>query len=101
MDGIIRRAGGINVAAESGISGTKQISLESIIAMNPDTIVIPGPPAKYPEAFAQVTANPALASVPAVVNKRIFSVTDTYLFTLSQWNVRAMEELARLLYPNG
>ena len=101
MDGIIRRAGGVNVAAESGISGTKQISLESIIAMNPDTIVIPGPPEKYPQAFAQVTANPALASVPAVVNKRIFSVTDTYLFTLSQWNVNAMEELVKLLYPNG
>jgi iron complex transport system substrate-binding protein len=101
MDGIIRRAGGVNVAAENGISGTKQISLESIIAMNPDTIIIPGPMAKYPEAFAQVTANPALASVPAVVNKRIFSVTDTYLFTLSQWNVRAMEEIAALLYPKG
>jgi iron complex transport system substrate-binding protein len=101
MDGIIRRAGGINVAAESGISGTKQISLESIIAMNPDTIVIPGSPEKDPKSFAQVTANPALAAVPAVVNKRVFGVTDAYLFTLSHWNVRAMEELARLLYPNG
>jgi iron complex transport system substrate-binding protein len=101
MDGIIRRAGGINVAAESGISGTKQISLESIIAMNPDTIVIPGSPEKDPKSFAQVTANPALAAVPAVVNKRVFGVTDAYLFTLSHWNVRAMEELARLLYPKG
>lgn len=101
MDGIIRRAGGINVAAESGISGTKQISLESIIAMNPDTIVIPGTPEKYPEAFAQVTANPTLASVPAVQKKRIYGVTDTYLFTLSHWNVRAMEELVQRLYPNG
>ena len=99
--GIIRRAGGRNVAAESGISGTKQISLESIIAMNPDTIVIPGSPEKDAKSFAQVTANPALAAVPAVVNKRIYGVTDTYLFTLSHWNVRAMEELVKLLYPNG
>ncbi len=101
MDGIIRRAGGRNVAAESGISGTKQISLESIIAMNPDTIIVPGTPEKDPKSFAQVTANPALAAVPAVVNKRIYGVTDTYLFTLSHWNVRAMEELVKLLYPNG
>jgi len=48
-----------------------------------------------------VTANPALAAVPAVVNKRIYGVTDTYLFTLSHWNVHAMEELVKLLYPNG
>jgi iron complex transport system substrate-binding protein len=101
MDGIIRRAGGINVAAEAGIAGTKQISLESIIAMNPDTIVVPGTPEQNPKDFAQVTANPALASVPAVQRKRIYGVTSTYLFTLSHWNVRAMEELARILYPNG
>jgi iron complex transport system substrate-binding protein len=101
MDGILRRAGGVNVAAESGISGTKQISLESIIAMNPDTIVIPDSPEKDPKSFAQVTANPALAAVPAVAKKRIYGVTGTYLFTLSHWNVRAMEELVHLLYPNG
>jgi iron complex transport system substrate-binding protein len=101
MDGIIRRAGGINVAAESGISGTKQISLESIIAMNPDTIIVPGTPEQNAKDFAQVTDNPALASVPAVRNKRIAGATSTYLFTLSHWNVRAMEELVHVLYPNG
>jgi iron complex transport system substrate-binding protein len=101
MDGIIRRAGGINVAAEAGIAGTKQISLESIIAMSPDTIIIPGTPEQNPKDFAQVTGNAALASVPAVQRKRIYGVTSTYLFTLSHWNVRAMEELVQILYPNG
>lgn len=101
MDGMIRRVGGINVAAESGITGTKQISLESIIAMNPDTIIIPGTPEKDPKDFAQVTQNPALAAVPAVQQKRIYGVTSGYLYTLSHWNVYGIEEMAKALYPNG
>ena len=101
MDGMIRRVGGVNVAAESGITGTKQISLESIIAMNPDTIIIPGTPEKDAKDFAQVTQNPALAAVPAVRQKRIFGVTSRYLYTLSHWNVYGIEEMAKALYPNG
>ncbi len=101
MDGMIRRVGGVNVAAEAGIKETQQISLESIIAMNPDTIIIPGTPEKDPKDFAQVTQNPALATVPAVQKKRIYGVTSSYLFTFSHWNVYAIEEMAKALYPNG
>lgn len=98
-DGIIARAGGINVAAEAGIAGTKQISLESVIAMRPDLIVLSGTPESNPQGFAQVMANPALADVPAVKNGRVAGIKGTYLSTLSHWNVRGIEELVDILYP--
>lgn len=97
-DGIIKRAGAINVAAESGISGTKQISLESIIKLNPDYIIIPGTPETNPKGFEQINASPALSEVPAVKNKNYFGVTSTYITTLSHWNVRGVEELIKKLY---
>lgn len=98
-DGIIARAGGINVATEAGIAGTKQISLESIIAMRPDLIILSGTPESNPQGFAQVTANPALADVPAVKHGRVAGIRGTYLSTLSHWNVRGIEELVDILYP--
>jgi iron complex transport system substrate-binding protein len=98
-DGIIRRAGAINVAAENNISGTKQISLESIIRLNPDYIILTDSVEANPKGFEQITANPALAEVPAIKNKKYFGVKGTYLGTLSHWNIRGIEELAKILYP--
>jgi len=98
-DGIIKRAGGINVASENGISGTKQISLESIIKLNPDYIILGGSPESNPKGFEQLTANPALAEVPAVKNKKFFGIKGTYLSSLSHWTLRGVEELVKILYP--
>lgn len=98
-DGIIARTGGINVAAEAGITGTKQISLESIIAMRPDYIILSGTAGSNPQGFAQVTANPALADVPAVKNGHVGGIKGTYLTSLSHWNVMGIEALVDILYP--
>jgi iron complex transport system substrate-binding protein len=98
-DGIIKRAGGINVATEAGIVGTKQISLESIIKMNPDFIILSDSPETNPKGFEQLTANPALAEVGAVKNKAYFGIKGAYLSTLSHWNIRGIEELVKKLYP--
>ena len=38
--GVISAAGGLNVAAEAGIEGNQTTSLEGVIAMNPEVMVI-------------------------------------------------------------
>lgn len=98
-DGIIRRAGGINVAAEAGITGNKTISVEAIPAMRPDVIVLTESDAAKPVLQQAVVGNPALVEVPAIRNGRAYPVAQRYLTTLSHWNVRGVEELARLFYP--
>lgn len=100
-DQMIARAGGVNVAAEAGIAGTKQISLESIIAMRPDYIILSGSPETNPQGFAQVAGNPALADLPAVRNGRVAGIKGTYLSTLSHWNIRGIEALVDILYPGA
>lgn len=98
-DGIIRRAGGVNVAAEAGITGNKNIGLEAIPGMRPDVIVlVESDPAK-PVLRQLVIDNPALQDLMAIKNGRVVAVPQRYLTTLSHWNVRGVQELARIFYP--
>ena len=99
--GIIEAAGGSNAAARDGIAGHQTVSLESIAAMNPDVILITQPEdSGGTELRADLLADRALAAVPAVVEQRILVVAPRYYTTLSHWNVRGIEETARLLYPD-
>ncbi len=97
-EGITIAAGGRNAAA--AVDGNANISIESIIAMNPDVIIIPMAD-DVGSAFKQeLLANKALATVPAIRDSRVFVVTPQLHTTLSFSNVRAAEQLATLIYPN-
>jgi iron complex transport system substrate-binding protein len=97
--GIILAAGGRNAAEEAGLEGNPTISLESISAMAPDLIVVPQT-RESAEPFIQRLLNePALAEVPAVKGRRVFHGESSFFTTLSFWNIRGVEELAKLLWP--
>ena len=98
--GIIEQAGGINAAADSGIEGHQQVSIESIAAINPDVIIVPQPLDAANTFIAELTSSAALAEVPAVKNGEIYYVSPRYHTTLSHWNVRGIEGLATLLFPS-
>jgi iron complex transport system substrate-binding protein len=99
--GIIEQAGGINAAADSGIEGHQQVSIESIAAINPDVIIVPQPLEGANTFIEELTSSPALADVPAVRDGQMFYVLPRYHTTLSHWNVRGVEELAAMLYPSA
>jgi len=99
--GIIEQAGGINAAADSGIEGHQQVSIESIAAINPDVIIVPQPLDGANTFIEELTSSPALVEVPAVKNGQIFYVAPKYHTTLSHWNVRGIERLATLLFPSA
>ncbi len=98
--GIIEQAGGINAAADSGIEGHQQVSIESIAAINPDVIIVPQPLDGANVFIEELTSSPALAEVPAVKNGEIYYVLPRHHTTLSHWNVRGIEGLATLLFPS-
>ena len=99
--GIIEQAGGINAAADSGIEGHLQVSIESIAAINPDVIIVPQPLEGADLFIEELVSNAALADVPAVKNGEVHYVLPKYHTTLSHWNVRGIEQLAGLLYPEA
>ena len=97
---IIEAADGINAAALAGLQGTPTTSLEGVIAMAPEVIVIPQPPDSG-EAFRnQLLADAVLAEIPAIKHGRVYVVPSKFFTTLSFWNLRGAEHLALLLWPN-
>ena len=101
LDEIITAAGAFNPAKEAGIDSFQQVSIESIAAINPDVIIITQPMESGITFADELRASPVLQDVPAIVNDQIHPVNTTYFTTLSHWNVRGIEELAKLLYPRA
>ncbi len=99
--GVITAAGGLNAAEDAGISGNQTTSLEGVIAMAPDIIIIPQPLAYGAEEFRQsLLETEALAELPAIKNGAVFIVESRHFTTLSYWNIRGAEDLARMLWPD-
>ena len=99
--GVIDAAGGINAAEQAGIEGNQTTSLEGVISMDPEVIVIAQPVEYGAEEFRQsLLANEALAEVPAIKTGRIYVVESKHFTTLSHWNMLGAEELARILWPD-
>ena len=98
VDNIIKDSGGINAAAE--IDNFQQISMESIVAMNPDMIIITLP-IESGLAFAEkLKTSPVLQDLGAIQNNQVHVVLTRHFTTLSHWNVRGVETLAKMLYPD-
>ena len=99
--GIIEAGGGINAAARDGIEGHQTISVESIVSINPDVILITQPISNGASEFRDdLMTHPALANVTAIENNQVHIVDSRKFTTLSHWNVRGIEEIALLLYPD-
>ena len=99
--GIIAASGGINAAEEAGIVANLTISLEGVISMAPDIVIIPQPPEFGAGEFRQsLLENAALAEVPAIKSGQVHIVESKHFTTLSHWNILGMEALARILWPD-
>lgn len=99
--GVILAAGGINAAEDAGVEGNQTTSLEGVIAMNPEVIVIAQPIEFGAEEFRQsLLNNETLAELPAIKNDQVHVVESKHFTTLSYWNIRGAEDLARILWPD-
>ena len=97
--GIIEVAGGVNTATLAGLNGNPVISLESIISMMPDVILITQPVESGRMVRDELLANAALSKVPAIENGNIHIVEPKHFTTLSFWNVLGAERLCTILWP--
>ena len=97
---VIEAAGGVNAAADQGVEGNQTTSLEGVIAMNPDVIIIAQPIEFGAEEFRErLRSDQALQEVPAIRDDRVYVVESKHFTTLSYWNIRGAEDLARILWP--
>lgn len=65
---MMSHAGALNVA-EATVKGYKQVSLEQVIAWDPQVIFVQD---RYPEVVGQITRDPKWQSIDAVKNHRVY-----------------------------
>ena len=100
--GIIEAAGALNVAAEAGVESNQTTSLEGVISMEPEIVIIPQPAEFGAREFLDdLLADASLAAVPAVRDGLVYVVGSRYFTTLSFWNLIGIEQLGLLLWPEA
>ena len=77
MPGLATRAGGTNAGDAIGLTATRPIDAEALVAMNPDILFIEDFQGKGRGPFEELLANPALANVPAIANNAIVLIPAT------------------------
>jgi len=92
---MIGYAGGVNIAAEAETPWTRY-SMEAIVEGDPEVIVCD----VYVDTEA-VKADPALQSISAVVNDRVYMVSDSNIFSRGGPRlIQGLQELAGMLHPD-
>ena len=90
---------GVDIPYQSNLSEEKMLEL------NPDLILTPSwdySKKGDPDDFRRrILENPTYKDMNAVKNKQVFKIHDNYLYSTSQYTVKAVEELAQLAYPDA
>jgi iron complex transport system substrate-binding protein len=97
-DELIQKAGGINIAGD--LSGYPTISLEAVIAANPEVIVAGvgmGTGADAPLQFART--EPRLGNTAARLNNRVYSIDVDIVGRPGPRITDALEQFARFIHP--
>ena len=97
---MLARAGGANVVDEIGIVGPGQIGLETVLALEPEAIVVP----RYADnssALRTLGASAIWREVPAVRAGRVLEVPGAWIATVSHHAARGLARVARLLHPEA
>lgn len=101
QDEIIRRAGGVNAAAEMNLVGHVRFKIEQMLKLNPDWIVVAGDKGMESEQVKNLLNQPALAELPAIKLRHIAVVPDRFFSSISQYVVDAVEIVAKQIHPDA
>lgn len=97
---MVKLINGVNVVAEAGIDGFKDISKEKVIELNPDIIIVPI--AKKYDNINKISKlffeDPSFRNVKAIKNKKVYFIQYKDITPTSQYMINSIEELAKVVY---
>jgi len=100
VDEILTRAGGENVVRELGIVGPGQIGLETVLALEPQAIIMPNY-ADNTSILRALGADAIWRQVPAVRAGRVHEVPGAWIATVSHHAAQGLTRVARVLHPEA
>jgi iron complex transport system substrate-binding protein len=95
---ILTRAGGANVVDELGIVGPGQIGIETVLALEPEAIIMPN----YADNTSRLRAlggDAIWLKVPAVRAGRVHEIPGAWIATVSHHAAQGLARVARVLHP--
>lgn len=99
IDDLIKTAGGINIFS-TYFKKARIVSLESVVAANPQVIIISGMATTGDLIYTSIKSEERLKSVDAMANNRIYKISDSNLIERPGPRiVDGLDELAKLLHP--
>jgi len=101
QDEVIRRAGGINAAAEAGMKGFGPFTFEQMLKLKPDVILVTGGDAPSNRTANFLLNEPLLAELQAIKDKRFVVLPGKYYDATTQYMVSGVELLAKQLHPDA
>ena len=97
---MVKLINGVNIVAEAGIDGFKDISKEKLIELNPDIIIVPI--AKKYDNVNKISKlffeDPSFRNVKAIKNKKVYFIQYKDITPTSQYMINSIEELAKVVY---
>lgn len=102
FDDMCRHASLRNGAAMVGLTAETSVSMEQVVALNPDVFLLPtwSAEGKTTEEFRdKLRRDPLFLHVKAVQENHLYVVPDYYRYSASQNAVNGVYELARAVYP--
>ena len=101
-DDICQKAGVKNAAAQMAFRGTQLLPKEQVLQLNPDVIFLPtwDWSGKLDlEAYKrEIIEDPALQTVKAIRNKRLYVIPDTHMLCSSQYMVECIKDIYEACY---
>lgn len=102
LDEEIAAAGGVNVAsAEAGVQGYSPVSMERLLALQPDAVVLSALSDGAEATLAAFRARPGAENLAAVRAGRVHALPARLLATTSHHAAEGVEALARVLHPEA
>lgn len=93
FDEIVRIAGGVNLAAERGLTGWPRIGVETLAGMHPDLVVASGDAKERDGVLAVLKQTPGWRDMPAVKKGQVAVIPGRELGAVSHHIVNAIEAL--------
>ncbi len=94
FDDIARAAGFANLAADRGETGHRRVSLEQIVAWDPEYLVVPAGPGDAATIVADLAARPGLSATRAARHGHIVAIASASLYASGEGMLDAVAALA-------
>lgn len=100
-DTMITAAGGINVAAEMGLTDFQPLNPETLVAAQPDVLLVLEEGLESVGGMDGLLALHGVSRTPAAEQRRIIVMDDLYLLGMGPRTGQALHDLVAALHPSG